>query len=73
MLPHDCAETALLACMCPLFVLLQVVIQYKSHDRLLQAAQRVWAYVGHSGWQHTLDVELFRRPGEDATWTGIYR
>lgn len=50
-----------------------MVIQYRSTDRLLQGAERVWAHVGHSGWQHTLDVELFRSPQEDAMWTGIYK
>jgi hypothetical protein len=51
----------------------QVVIQYRSAGRLLQGAERVWAHAGHSGWQHTLDVELFRTQLDDGLWTGTYK
>jgi hypothetical protein len=53
--------------------MVQVVIQYKAAGRLLQGAQRLWAHVGHSGWQHTLDVELFRSPQDAGNWTGMYK
>jgi hypothetical protein len=56
-----------------LLPVLQVVVQYKSAGRPLQEAQRVWAHVGHSGWQFTEDVELFRSPHDHNCWTGIYR
>jgi len=56
-----------------LLMAFQVVIQYKSAGRLLQSAQRLWAHAGHSGWQHTLDVELFRSPQDSTKWTGIYK
>ncbi|WIA14024.1 hypothetical protein OEZ85_002584 [Tetradesmus obliquus] len=51
----------------------QVVVQYKSAGRPLHDAQRVWAHVGHSGWQFTEDLELFRSPQDPSCWTGIYR
>jgi hypothetical protein len=51
----------------------QVVIQYRSSERPLESAQRLWAHVGHSGWQHTLDVELFPDPQDSLSWTGIYK
>jgi len=51
----------------------QVMIQYKSSSRLLQDAQRIWAHVGHSGWQWTRDVELFRSPQSPCSWSGIYK
>ncbi|KAF8066248.1 SS4 [Scenedesmus sp. PABB004] len=50
-----------------------VVISYKSAGRPLHDAARLWAHVGHSGWQSTEDVELFRSPGDPGVWTGIYR
>lgn len=49
------------------------MIQYKADNRLLQPAQRVWAHVGHSGWQYTLDVELYRNTHNSNSWTGIYK
>lgn len=58
---------------CSSIILLQVVIQYRSAGRLLQGAERVWAHAGHSGWQHTLDVELFRTQQDDGLWTGTYK
>lgn len=51
----------------------QVVIQYKAFGRPLHDAHRVWAHIGHSGWQSTEDLELFRSPGEYHCWTGIYK
>lgn len=49
------------------------MIQYKAYCRPLHHAQRIWAHVGHSGWQSTEDVELFRSPQDPHCWTGIYR
>eukprot|EP00775_Hariotina_reticulata_P010075 gene10075-10230_t len=43
------------------------------HQPSYQDACRIWAHVGHSGWQWTLDVELFRDPQDGASWSGLYR
>lgn len=75
--PHGATSQActppLLRPWCSSIALLQVVIQYRSAGRLLQGAERVWAHAGHSGWQHTLDVELFRTQQDDGLWTGTYK
>lgn len=72
---HLSSPCALAACPSHVYTAcwLQVVIQYTSTDRLLQQATRVWAHAGHSGWQYTLDVELFRNPQDSSRWTGIYK
>jgi hypothetical protein len=50
-----------------------VLLQYNAAGRPLQEAYRIWAHVGHSGWQWTLDVELFRHPQEGTCWSGLYQ
>ncbi|KAI8473263.1 MAG: hypothetical protein J3K34DRAFT_519107 [Monoraphidium minutum] len=48
-------------------------IEYCASGRLLEGCDRVWAHAGHSGWAHTIDVELSRSPDDPCRWEGLYR
>jgi len=50
----------------------RVKIVYDARARQLAGAKRVWAHVGHSGWQDTRDVELFRQPSQSANGNGSH-
>jgi hypothetical protein len=38
----------------------KINITYDATGRVLSGANRVWAHVGHSGWRHTADIEMYR-------------
>lgn len=49
-----------------------VHVSYCSKGRALEQCSRIWAHVGHSGWLHTMDVELTPSKDDPDQWEGVY-
>ncbi|KAG1680584.1 hypothetical protein FOA52_015032 [Chlamydomonas sp. UWO 241] len=45
-----------------------VSVSYNAAGRVLERADRVWAHLGHSGWTHTVDVEMTREGDDGQAW-----